>query len=712
MRWQKLARLAIAVFVVGFAVIVGVSLRRGKDPAPVSTPVHRPDPDAVSTATGGGEFKHGEPGKKPLELTFGGSHSMFADGRSKFDGGVVLTSERNGRAFTVKSKEAEVLYKDKAVQKGKFLHDVTLTTEDGLAVATAEATYEDSDGIVRIPGAVQFSKGRMTGTGVGATYDQNTSVLWLLDQAHISIAPDEKGGGALEADAKTAGLARADHYARLTGDARIVGEGRTLRADDILIRLTEDDQHVQMIEQRGHSRIDGGAGGPQSMAANDIDLTYGEDGRSLQFAKLMENATVQLPGTGRSPGRKVAGRNIDIALAPDGKTVTNLTSTERVQVDLPPEGDTPSRRINADTLVAAGTPAGGLQEATFAGNVIYRETRAARRNVAAVNRTARSMRLVVKTKPGFGAIEQADFRGNFDFSDGAQLKAAAPHAVYQVDKDAMELSPSEDPGPAPMVSDGKVEVNAKTIEFTIAGRKLMAETQVRSSMQPQKQAEGEAAKLPSVLKQDETVLVASNRLEYDGAASRAVYTGNAMLWQDKDNTSIRADTITIDSQNGNLTAREKVTTVMIVEHEDSKTKERKRVQQKGESELFEYDDEKRLVTYTTNARVTGPQGDVKAERIVMFLKPKVNELDRAEAYDKVTLKEGVRLVQGSKMVYTAADDRYVITGPPVLIIEEQPKCAEMTAHKAIYERARNTMVAEGGAGTDTKAVPCTGKRLF
>jgi lipopolysaccharide transport protein LptA len=711
MRWQKQARLAIAVFVAAFAVIVALALRRGQVNAPAQTPVNRPAAGEVSVAVGGGTYQHAQPGKAPLHLRWGGKHSTFADGRSKLDGGIELKSQRAGRAFTVTSKEAEVVWKDKAVQSGKFIHDVKLTTEDGLSVMTAEANYDESDGILRVPGPVEFTKGRMKGTGVGATYDRNSEVLWLLDKAHISVAPDEKGGGALEADAKTAGLARADHYARLTGEARIEAEGRTLRADDIVIKLTEDDKRVQMIEQRGHSRIEGGTGGPQSMAANDIDLTYGEDGRSLQFARLKENASVDLPGTEKSPGRRIVGRNIDISLAPDGKTVTNLTATERVQVDLPPEGDAPSRQINSDTLVGAGTPDGGLQEATFTGNVVFRETRAARKNAAAVNRTTRSKSLVVKTKPGFGAIEQADFRGNFNFTDGAQLKAEAPHAIYYVEKDAIDLSPSNDPGPPPMVSDGKVEVTARTIAFTISGRKLKADTEVRSSMQPQKKTEGEATKLPTVLKPDETVFVTSNRLEYDSASSRGVYTGNAALWQDKDNTSIRGDTITIDSTNGNLAAQGKVVTVMMVEHEDSKTKQRKQVQQKGEGDLFEYDDAKRVATYTGNARVIGHEGDVKAERIVLFLKPKVNELDRAEAYEKVTLKEGVRLVQGSKMVYTAADDRYVITGPPVLIIEEQPKCGEMMASMAIYERAKNKMVAIG-LGSDTKSVPCKGTRLF
>jgi lipopolysaccharide export system protein LptA len=712
MRWQKPARIAIAVLVVAFAVLVALALRRGKQAPPAQAEVRREHSDSVSEA-GRVTYKYAEAGRTSFALE-AGTHTTFPDGRNEFEGGVTVDSERNGRRFSIRSETAQILplkEGERGIKTGRFVRDVRLTTADGLAITSAEATYDHTDGVVRIPGPVEFSKGRLKGRGVGATYDTEREILWVLENSHVTIAPDETGSGAMEADAKSAGLARAEHYARLLGEARIVTEGRTIRGDEITIRLTEDDKRVQMLELRGNSRIDGGSGGPQSMAANEIDLTYAEDGKALQFARLMENAQVQLAGAAGAGGRRVAGRNIDIALAPDGTTVTSLTSTERVQVDLPAEGELPARRINSDTLVSAGSPAGGLQEATFVGNVVFRETRAAHAKVAAIDRTARSARLVAKTKPGFGAIEQADFRGNFTFSDG-RTSAEAPHAVYQVETERIDLSPSEDPGPAPMVADGKIEVRARTIEFTISGRKLKADTSVRSSMVPQQKAPpgGEPTKLPSLLNDKETVNVTANRLEYDGAASTAKYVGDARLWQGSD-TVIRAGTIVLDDRNGNLTASEKVETRMLVEHVDPKTKERRRVQQTGRGETFEYNDAARQATYTTSAYLEGPEGIVTAERIVLYLREKVSELEKAEAFGKVTLKEGVRLVQGSKLVYTAADDTYVVTGPPVLIIEEQPKCNEMLAMRAVYDRTTGSMKAEG-TDANTRSQPCTGKRLF
>ena len=119
-------------------------------------------------------------------------------------------------------------------------------------------------------------------------------MLWILDKATFTVAPDPGGKGAMDGSAATAGLARAEHYVKLSKDARINSDGRAIQGDEITITLTSDDERVQMMQLRGNSRITGGAGGPQSMTARDIDLIYGTDGRTLQNANLVEQAVVDL----------------------------------------------------------------------------------------------------------------------------------------------------------------------------------------------------------------------------------------------------------------------------------------------------------------------------------------------------------------------------------------------------------------------------------
>jgi lipopolysaccharide export system protein LptA len=708
MTWQKKARLAIGVFVIVFVAIVVVALRTRKTVPPTGAIPARQDPKATVENPTGGEYAHASEGRIVFSIKFG-SQFVYPDGRSRFGNGVELTSDRNGRKFTVTSREAVVVQNGPDLKTAHFTGAVKLTSA-GVEVTAEEATYDEAEGIVRIPGAVAFKRGRMTGRGVGATYDRNREVIWLLDQAHITAPADKKGQGALEATATAAGLAQIEHYIRLTKPAHIEAEGRVIDADEIVILLTEDNDVVQMLELRGNSRIKGD-GGAESMSARDVNLTYADDGRTLQHAKLVEDGVVQLPGSGGNAGSRVAGKTIEMAMGPDGRTLTNLNATENVQVDLPAEGEGPAKRIRSATLTAQGTPGTGLQDATFGGKVEYREARAAPPKTPAVERAARSLTLIVKTKPGFGAVEQADFHGNVHFTDGPQVAADAQRALYHVDKDQIDLSTSGEPGPpTPRVSDGRVTVEARTIEFVLGTRKLKADTKVRSSMMPSKKkgtgapaaagaaaASPEQGRLPSLLKQDEGVTVTSDRLDYDGLAGRAVYSGTARLWQG--DTTIRGDTITVDDKTGNLEATGTVQTEMTLDQVDEKTGVRTPTPTKGSAELFVYDDAKRLATYTDKAHIVGPNGNVSGEKLELFLKPAANELERAEGYGAngtVVAREPFRTVSGARLTYTAKSENYLMTGTPVRVLETKPpNCTEHVGAVVTFQRAVDTVSMSG-----------------
>jgi lipopolysaccharide export system protein LptA len=718
MSWQRKARTGIALFVIVFVAVVFVALRSRKATPSQTPPPQRHDPTSAVENTGGGHIEDIKDGKVVFSLTFGSQFS-YVDGRSKL-GKVEITSDRNGKPFKITSDQADVLQAGQDLKTAHFVKNVKLTSE-ATEVTADEAFYDQQPGTLKIPGPVAFRRGRMNGTGVGATYDFNREVLWLMKDARIKVAPDDKGQGALDATSAAAGMARAEHYVKLTGKGHIDGEGRVIDADEITIGLSQDDQRVQTLQLRGNSTIrgSGGAGGPQEMSGKDIDLTYAEDGRTLQRALLMENAVAQLPGEGKSPGRKVSGKTIDIALAPDGKTVTSLNATENVQVDLPADGDLPAKRIRSATLAATGAPNTGLQSANFAGNVDYRETRAARGKLTAIDRQARSQTLTVKTKPGFGDVEEADFRGNVHFTDGTQTVADATHALYHVDQDRIDLTPSGDPGPAaPRVTDGRVTVEARTIEFSLTSRQLKADTKVRSSMQPASAspsapgsrgasagrgvappaAQPEASsKVPSLLKNDQPVTVTSNRLESEGEAEHAVYSGNARLWQG--DTKINGDTIIVDNKTGNLEARTNVHTDMMLDDVDPKTNTKKPTRTVVDADNFVYDDAKRLATYTGHAHFVGSEGDVTAAKLELYLVKDSNELDHAEGYGangEVVVKEGGRVATGARLTYTANTQTYVMTGTPVTVVERTPTdCKESVGAVLTFQRAADTVDLKG-----------------
>lgn len=707
MRWQRVAQASIVLVVAGFVALLASSLRR-QPQAPQHSPPPRAAPGAPFENTGGGKQEATDPtGKAQWSVKFG-TQIVRPDGRSQLAGGVEATIHRGDRQFLVTARDAEVTPAPEGVigiEKAVFRQDVHLTGAGGLDMKTSEATYTQQDGLLNIPGQLEFAKGRMTGSGSGATYDQNRDVFWMREKAQIEVAPDKDGSGSLQATARSIGIAQMDHYIRLEREARIVGDGRTTVANDITIRLSEDDTRVQMLELRGNSSITETGGGSQSMAARDIDVTYAADGRTLQRARLVENAVVHLSGRATAPGKRIAGNTIDMTLGPDGSTLTSLSATERVQLDLPAEGEGPTKRIRSTSLSSTGAEGTGLQSATFTGNVEYRETRAARRNLTALDRTARSATLAVETTPGLGAIQKADFRGNVTFIEGLDFVAEARQAIYVVSQNRLELLSAEgQPGPAsPTVTDGKVSVAARTIAVALSTRDMSADTAVRSTLQPTRTRNGRGdatRKLPSLLSNDEPVNVTSNRLEYKGTAS-AVYSGDVKLWQGAD-TTIKAATMSIDDKSGNLTATGGAQTSFLVEDSDHKTGVRTRTPMIGKAETFGYHDAKRLATYEGNARLSGPQGDLGGEKIELFMKTGSNELERLEAYGdngKVHVQEGPRLARGSHLTYTASDDQYLMIGTPVEVTEEKNGVCTLTVGATVtFNRTTQNASVEGSAG--------------
>jgi lipopolysaccharide export system protein LptA len=724
MRWQKAARLSIAVFIVVFAGFVFLALRKSGSVPPKAEKL-KFDDQAVVQSVGGSDWKRVVNGKVAFSIRCE-TQKTYEDGRNFCQHATITLPDRDGRTITITSDEAEAAKPADGTTDFSTVNvrgNVKLRTSDDLVLTCNEGSYNAKDGMMQVPGPVTFTRGRMTGKGTGATYDRDRDVLWILADANISVVPDATGGGALQATSGTAGLARADHYIRLSKAAHVVADNRTIDADDLTATLTPDDQKIQVMQLRGNSRIVGTGAGAQSMSAKDIDLTYAPDGRTLQTSKLMEQSVVQLPSDGGA--RRITARMIDMTMSPDGATVTQLNATENVVLDLPAQAAMPAKTIKASTLVAAGEGGAGLQTATFEGAVDYREVGAARGDQAAVDRHATARRLIVHTKPGLGDLQQAEFRGNVKFVDGAKSTAEAQVGVYQVDQDRLDLTPSTtDPGPPPTVTDGDLTVHARTISMTMGTEHLRADTDVRSLMERKPDtARGRGApapaqgqgptKLPSLLKQDQPVTIRSNRLEYDGAASHAVYSGAARLTQ-PGGTELQADTLEIDDTSGNLTAHLKVRTKMMLDDVDPKTKQRTSTETIGTADHFVYEDAKRLATYTSagsvQAHLVGPIGDLTANRIDLFLKEGENELERLEADGTVTTIESNRTAHGRHLTYTSADETYVMVGSPVEVVSKEPtSCRKQLAGLLRFQRAVDNIQTEGSPVTTTN-IACPGTR--
>lgn len=699
-RWQRRARLVIAVFGVVFAVFVARQFK-GREPAPVAHAPVRTDPGAVVETTGGQSMKLTR-SREDVSVK-SEKQLIYADGSSKMIGVTIVTDERHGtRTFTIKSREGTLGKNEATIALDG---DVRLDSSDGMTVRTEHATYSDADATVRAAGPVEYTRGRTSGHGIGMAWDKTRDVLSILDQAVVQIAPDEKGAGATNITSGTAELARRDKYMRFEKNVRVQRPGQTIESETALARVSEDEKHIETVELREGSRIttaNAAPGGLQSLTGRDMNLKYNADGQSLEHALVSGDALLQLAGETGKAGRQIAATMLDIAVAPDGTTPTALVGHEAVQLTFPPEAGAPGRTIRAASLEAKGAPGRGLTRALFTGSVQYRE------RGGDVNRAVNAETLDVGFKPGMSSIEEAKFARGVRFVEGA-MTALAAAARYDLEKGTLELSGSEPGAAAPHVVNQQIVVDATKIDVTLAGPRVKAAGNVKSELRPasKRGKPGEAGndvKMPSMLKQDQPVIVVAANLDYDGTTSKGTYTEAARLFQG--DTSIKGDTLVIDNKAGNLTASGSVTMTTVLELVD-KDKKRERSRSIATAKDLTYDDAARRLTYTGDAHLSGSEGDMTATRIELYLKPPGDELERAEAHENVTLREQNRETTGTTLVYTTVDEKYVVVGVPVKIVDE---CQRETIGRTLtFIKATDTIVVDGNAQIRTQTKGGNGK---
>lgn len=685
--WQRRLRFAVAVFGLALSVVVFLAIRKREPPPPPIKP-DKTDGKAISEV-GKGHFKSTKGAKTDFTIDFDRQFT-YADNSVRFVGVTVSVSERGGRSFVLTARDGQVGPDQAWVTVSG---NVKLAVSDGLTAETDVASYTASESVVRAPGRVAFARGRMKGSGLGMTYDKVRDVLWLLDQAEVTIEPDEAGHGTLDITAGAAGFARPDKYMKFERHVKMLRDGRIIEADDATAHLSDDEKHVTAIELHGNARITpqpGGPGSVQQLHAAEMTLAYAPDSETLEHATLAGRSVVQLAGERGGRGSRIAAEALDVGLGPDGATLTTLVARDNVQTDFAATRGQPTRTVRSVSLDGRGEPGKGLTAATFTDNVEYRETIPGRPPVV---RTVRAKVLEAVLDPATAAIEEGRFSGAVRFEEG-KMSATAAIARYSVEAGTVDLSGLEDTL-RPMVEDERIRIEARSIQLTPEGHRMTATQDVRSTMQPAKKppaasgGEPQAAaetRMPGMLTDDEPVSITGDHLEYDGAKSHAVYTGGARLWQG--DTSIYGDSLTLDNETGNLVAVGSVRSVWTAETTAAappkaaagrgagapppapKPGDRPaRTQTLASAGEMHYDDARRLVTYKGTAHVVGTQGDVTAARIELNLKKDSNDLDRVEAYDTVTVKIDKRVSTGSRMTYFAADERYLMRGDSVKVAE-------------------------------------------
>lgn len=690
MRWQRVARVGLGVFAVALAVVIGRSLRQ-RDAPVVAAPSGRTDVEAVSESTGA-EITQLKGTTQDFGLAYERRRS-YEDGRTRLDGHVtVKVRGRAGRDFDLAGDEADISSGQSRVE---MRGHVVMATNSGLVVRTEQAVYDSSDGITRIPGPLTFASGTSTGEAVGATYDQNRDVLWLLDRVVMKLADEE--AGAVDVVAGTAGYARRDHYLRFERRVRMTRGVETMEGDAATVYLADEGGKLELLELRGASSmamVEAPEGGVERLESTDMNLNYRGD-RTLERATLVGNGRVVTKASKVVGGRALTAQFIDVELSADGRTPLGLAARDAVDLDFSEPGQ-PARRVRAKTMDGRGQEGQGITSAEFNGDVDFRESRPAARGVSAIERVVRARTLDAGLGPGFGALQRARFLGAVTLADGP-LRGSSAEAQYDVSGGTVELLTTGNGARSRVVDEGAT-VDAARINIGLASHDLKAETDVRSVL---KIEAGSSAKRPGMLDGGSPVNVTGDSLVYDKQMGKATYIGNARLWQAE--TFVLSDVIVLDDRSGNLAATGKVRSVLMLEETAKPGATPQRRASTASAQDFLYEEARRVATYTTDARVVGPQGDVTADRIELYLDERGKALEKAEAYDRVLLKADARWATGLRLTFFEADARYVMGGTPVRILEQvDAECRETTGKTLTFYRSVDTISVDGKQETRTQ----------
>lgn len=667
----------LAIVAIGAIAAVAYTMRPRETAAPPPK-VERSEPNAVIEVQGGDAIQlKGKDQDLRVEYRV---QTTNKDGETVLRDARIMVNNRGGRDYVVTGKEAFV---GKQNTSFDVRGDVRMETDDGLVANSQQATYVDAEKIVRIPGDVRFSQGRMKGSGIGFTFDEQRDVMWILDRADVQFAA-EQGLVPMSFTSGTFGYARRDRYMRFEKTMHMERDGQVIDADSAMVRLFPDRDESDYVELRNGARVSGSGtqSALKSMSARDINLDYMDDGRTLQNATLAGNAAIQVASAGASATQKLAGGFMDIGMQPDG-SLRSLSTRGGVVATLPATTDTPARTIRSNLLVAEGN-AQGIRRMTFSEGVEYREP--GPRSTVGRNVTARS--LDAELDAAAGTLEIAHFMGNVDFTD-SPLRAISADARYLLDAGTLALSGQ---GPAPHLESDALTIDAVTIDVALDPRRMVAKGNVKSTLLPPKKPAPGATKTrrPALLGDKEPVSVISGELTYDEATRKAEYKGQTRLLQG--DTTINSATLTLDEGKGEMTATGKVLTNLVIANKPAETGT-KRKTTIARAETFTYSDATRMATYQTGAQLDGEQGNLTAGKLELQLATSDNTLEKLEANDSVTAIVDKRTVTGTRLNYSPSDDKYVVVGTPVKMVDGD--CQETSGKTLTFWKASDRVIFDG-----------------
>jgi lipopolysaccharide export system protein LptA len=323
--------------------------------------------------------------------------------------------------------------------------------------------------------------------------------------------------------------------------------------------------------------------------------------------------------------------------------------------------------------------------------------------------TSPTLDVLFQPQGGISTITQA---GGLIYVSGTQ-KAWAERGVYTDTDQNLVLTGS------PRVVDGGMTTTAQTIRFNRVTGDAVADVNVKSTYNDLKpQPEG------AMLASSDPIHVVSRTMTAHRSSAIAVYTGSARLWQNSN--VVEAPTLQFDRDHRSLLAEGNATQSVktVIVQVDS---EGKATPVTINSAHLTYNDTDRKIFLTGGVTAKGSDASMTSRIMTVYLAPRtpvsaasqiqcrdgacpvspkpakssapaqgtasLGQVEKIIADNNVVVVEPTRRATGDHLVYTAADDKYVLTGgPPSIFDAEQGK---ITGDSLTFYRHDDRVLVEG-----------------
>ncbi len=603
-----------------------------------------------------------------------------------------------------------------------------------LHLVTHSLSFNQKTGIAQTDDVVSFQTEQATGSAKGAYYDSKQNELQLKSDIHIVTNGDHPAvitgnSGYIQKDPRQAVLmnARIEQPERtLTAD-----KGTLIFAPDNTVQhvVAEGNVHVQ---SRGTSTIDvhgprgdlnmgpknsiaqaiisGGAkfdtqGGSAAHGSADTFIVDFEDQNQPSKFHMVKNARMKQdpqPGKSGSGGQpmEIAADQLDFLLANGNQLKTGDTVGKASITILPmPPGMKSAKAANPGQQMGGGNSTtvatAGKFHATFDDNNRI-QTLHGWPNSKIIStapgeppKTSIADKLDVTFAPD-GGVQKLIQTGNFEYHEPGPNAQTGGRAAYA---DMATYTPSDEilvlTG-SPRVIDGGMTTTAVHVRMNRQTGDGFADDDVKttySDLKPQPNG--------ALLANSDPIHVTAQHMTATKQPGVAHYTGNVRLWQTAN--VVRAPKIDFDNEKRAIYAEsdktQTVSSLFVQQSQDGKI-----TPVDVTADKLTYVDEERRARYTGNVVAKSPTGTVTAEQLDIYLKQadpdaskpstatqaaqkskgpslpgsdQPSQIDHMIATGKVVVTEPNRRAVGDKLVYTADDAKYFLTGKSPSIFDAE-----------------------------------------